>query len=128
MANYTTLSGLFTGIADAIRSKTGDTAKIIAADFPTKIANISTGFPNGTEWTYIDRTAYVICPNKFYNANGIWVAASSNGLYYSTNGMTWTQSNGNVTGSFDTVYNANGIWVTGGSTAGLYYSVSWQPT
>lgn len=38
-----TLTDLFTNIANAIRSKTGDTATIIASDFPTAISNISTG-------------------------------------------------------------------------------------
>lgn len=34
---YATLSALFTDIADAIREKTGDTALIIADDFPDVI-------------------------------------------------------------------------------------------
>lgn len=34
---YTTLSDLFTAIADAIRAKTGETSQIIADDFPTAI-------------------------------------------------------------------------------------------
>lgn len=44
MANtYTTLTSLFTAIANAIRSKTGSTAKIVADDFPDAIAGIQTG-------------------------------------------------------------------------------------
>ena len=63
-----------------------------------------------------------IAYNTVYNANGIWVAGSnSTGLYYSTDGKTWTQSN-ITSGRFTTVYNANGIWVAGGSNTGLYYS------
>lgn len=34
---YSTLSALFTDIADAIREKTGETASIIADDFPDMI-------------------------------------------------------------------------------------------
>ena len=42
MANtHATLSSLFSAIANAIRSKTGSTAKIIADDFPDAIAGIS---------------------------------------------------------------------------------------
>ena len=46
MANFhTTLSALFSAIADAIRSKTGSTEQIVADDFPTAIDSISTGTP-----------------------------------------------------------------------------------
>lgn len=38
----TTLTGLFTDIADAIREKTGSTASIVAENFPTEIAAIDT--------------------------------------------------------------------------------------
>ncbi len=40
---HTTLSSLFSDIADAIRAKTGGSAQIIAHNFPTEIANIPTG-------------------------------------------------------------------------------------
>lgn len=44
MANkHSTLTGLFTGIADAIRSKTGGTGAIVADKFPEAIAGISVG-------------------------------------------------------------------------------------
>ena len=38
---HETLSSLFTDIADAIRSKTGGSAVIIADNFPTAISNIN---------------------------------------------------------------------------------------
>lgn len=42
MANtYATLGSLFTGIADAIRTKTGGTDAIVADDFPDAIINIT---------------------------------------------------------------------------------------
>ena len=45
MANtHTTLSSLFTAIANAIRAKTGSTATIVADDFPEAITSIQTGF------------------------------------------------------------------------------------
>ena len=43
MAEYTALAPLFTDIANAIRSKTGETGAITANIFPTKISSISVG-------------------------------------------------------------------------------------
>lgn len=44
MANtHSSLSDLFTAIANAIRAKTGEKEQIIADNFPTKISNIQTG-------------------------------------------------------------------------------------
>lgn len=43
MAKHTTLASLFTDIAAAIRAKTGKTDKLVADDFPTAIASITTG-------------------------------------------------------------------------------------
>lgn len=43
MAEYTALAPLFTDIANAIRSKTGETGQITANLFPAKINMISTG-------------------------------------------------------------------------------------
>ena len=42
MANYTKLTDLFTGIANAIRSKTGNSSAIVADNFPTAISGITT--------------------------------------------------------------------------------------
>lgn len=41
MATYTTLSALFTAIADAIRAKTGSAEEIVADNFPTAIAALN---------------------------------------------------------------------------------------
>lgn len=50
MAKYTTLTSLFTAIANSIRSKTGGSGKIVADDFPSMIDGISTGIkPTGTK-------------------------------------------------------------------------------
>lgn len=51
MAKYTTLTSLFTAIADAIRGKTGGTEAIVADDFPSVIDSIPTGgiTPTGTK-------------------------------------------------------------------------------
>ena len=42
MAEYTALAPLFTDIANAIRSKTGETGQITANSFPSSITNIKT--------------------------------------------------------------------------------------
>lgn len=43
MATYNTLTSLLTAIANAIRSKTGETGQINAQNFPSEIASISAG-------------------------------------------------------------------------------------
>lgn len=43
MATHNTLTALFDDIADAIREKTGDTAAIVADDFPAEVRAIVTG-------------------------------------------------------------------------------------
>ena len=40
---HSTLTSLFSDIADAIRAKTGSQATIVADDFPTAISNIPSG-------------------------------------------------------------------------------------
>ena len=50
MATYNTLTGLLSAIANAIRSKTGETGVINAQDFPSKIEGISTT-PNSQKVT-----------------------------------------------------------------------------
>ena len=64
--------------------------------------------------------------NAIYYADGIWVAGSfnnNNGLYYSTDGKSWTQSNV-TSGTFYSVYYDNGLWVAGSYYYGLYYSTN----
>ena len=80
---------------------------------------------------YIERSIAIKDANNPLStiSSNLWVAgagASGNGLYYSTDGKTWTQSN-ITSGYFKCAYNANGIWVVGSSDKGLYYSVTWEP-
>ena len=51
MAKYTTLTGLFTAIANSLRGKTGGSGAIAADDFPSVIDSLSTGgiTPTGTK-------------------------------------------------------------------------------
>ena len=56
MATHTTLSSLFTAIADAIRAKKGTTDKIVADNFPTEIANL----PSGSSYTKVGETTLTV--------------------------------------------------------------------
>lgn len=78
----------------------------------TKVNNLpeassGAGFPNGTEWTQSNLVG--VNADNVINANGIWVAGTDNGLYYSIDGKTWTQSN--ITSNVNTLGNAMGLWV-----------------
>lgn len=112
---YNTLSELFSGIADAIRNKTGGTEKIVADDFPEKIAGIESakvanGIINpGKRTTTIEITGigfkpkelYIFAPSFGYDdysiMSGIWKEDGTtfgNGhgddnsiIYYSLNGV-----------------------------------------
>ena len=70
-------------------------------------------------------------------ANGLWVAASAqDGLYYSSDGKSWTKGN-NVyaDATFSCIYYANGVWVAFSDVQGyknsLVYSIdgkNWTKT
>lgn len=81
MAKYTTLSALFTAIANSIRSKTGGSGKIVADDFPDMIGRISTGItPTGTKTitangthdvtNYASAAVNVPVPDGYYKPSG----------------------------------------------------------
>lgn len=106
----------YKNIADAIRAKNGTATKYMPSDMSAAIESIKTPSA-GTVWAYSNLNG----ANKIYYANGIWVAVTDNGIYYSTDGMNWEQSN-ITTGRFYLAYNANGIWVAGSEDNGLYYS------
>ena len=58
MATYNTLTSLLTAIANAIRSKTGETGQINAQNFPSKIKGISTTPKTQTVSQVIQLEAY----------------------------------------------------------------------
>lgn len=60
---YTTLTGLLKGIADALRAKIGTTAQINAQDFPSNIAGIPKAAGNAS-------TSDVLSGVTFSNKNG----------------------------------------------------------
>ena len=92
MAVHTTLSSLFTAIADAIRAKTGGTDAIVADAFPESIMGISTGIapasfvetalPSSTTWRSV----------TYGNGKFVAVASDSDKAVYSTDGINWTET------------------------------------
>ena len=119
MAEYLIQDTTLTAIADAVRSKTGSTASLSPSEIATEIGNIKTGFPNGTEWTQSNINT-AMCHVAY--GDGIWVACSNGtGLYYSTDGMTWAQSN-ITSGIFYYSKYGNGTWVASSDSTGIYYS------
>ena len=68
---YTTLTGLLKGIADALRAKKGTTAQINAQNFPSEIASISTSstivekFYKAVYQTSAEQYATVTIPEDF---------------------------------------------------------------
>ena len=51
MAEYLIQDSTLSDIANAIRSKTGKGEFMTPLTMPSEIEGISTGYPNGTEWT-----------------------------------------------------------------------------
>ena len=96
MAKHTDLSSLFKDVADAIRSKTGKTDKIVADDFPEVIGSISTGHPNGTKWTKSNFSSSEFIEEVYYFSNK-WIVQTTTKLYYSTDLQTWNEVNFNPT-------------------------------
>ena len=83
------------------------------------------GWALGKSWTRgtgYDTSVY----NTVYYGNGIWVAGSNaHGLWWSTDGKSWTQETGDDILTVQTIYTvhyANGIWVAGSSGYGLWWS------
>ena len=83
------------------------------------------GFPNGTEWTLGEAPEFGY--NKVTYGDGLWVAGShtenKHGLWYSSDGKTWTQSN-ITSNAYSVIVRANGLWVSTNSSynPGLLYS------
>lgn len=75
MATHTTLSSLFTAIADAIRAKKGTTAKIVADNFPTEIASIS-----GSSYTKLGETTLTVNTTSTSAASAGYIALGASSV------------------------------------------------
>ena len=68
--------------------------------------------------------------DSIHYANGMWVASTSDGIYYSTDMNYWSQSNITYT-RFDIIDNIDGLWIAYSQydSNGIYYSTDgmyWQ--
>jgi hypothetical protein len=136
MANYTTLSALFTDVANAIRAKTGGSENIVADNFPTEILAIPSGSStiNGKLFdcgsftlTSAVTSAYTISHSlgSTPSAAFLWVTNPS----YATRGIVGkyradTSSESN-SASLTAV---NGAFSTGAGTTGSRFRLGWSDT
>lgn len=96
-ATYSTLTALFSAIADAIRARTGGSAAIPAQSFPTAIANI----PGGSSPAL---TPYAANLNTGYLNSGTWfyygaAATLASDVYRATAGHTYLLGLGSTVGN-----------------------------
>ena len=107
MANtHTSLSSLFTDIADAIREKTGDTETIVADDFPDVIRErLQVAHPK----PYLTFRS----PNSFTLAVGDATKHWDGTLEYSTDTFTWSTWDGTTTLSSATTGSKNALYLRG---------------
>ena len=87
---YSTLAALFTDIADAIREKIGDTASIVADDFPNVIRERLQVIPPKPYLTFSSPSSFTL---KVNDTRKRWDGT----LEYSTDTSTWSIWNGTTT-------------------------------
>lgn len=88
--SYTTVNGLLTGVADAIRAKDGTSAAIATQDMPAKIAAIPTGTPPKslpTDWPDIHAIVEADVQTG-YTYKAIVLLPSYDGIYIYQDGVT----------------------------------------
>ena len=91
MANkHASLDALFTDIADAIREKTGDTATIVADDFPDAIRERLQAAPPPAYLTFRSPNSFTLAVN---DTTKHWTGT----LEYSTDTTTWSTWDGTTT-------------------------------
>lgn len=138
MSNYMIQGETLTGIADAIRTKTGSTEEIAVSEMAGKIEGLSTGFPNGTEWVeaeYNSSTPFDTSSRGFVYGNGVWVGGKyDDSLTYSVDGKSWFPVTGiekDSSGSIETLAYGSGVFILSGISGGVWLSydgINWKPT
>ena len=103
---YSTLSALFTDIADAIREKTGDTATIVADDFPDVIREKLQAAPPPAYLTFRSPNSFTL---KVNDTTKHWDGT----LEYSTDASTWSTWDGTTTLSSATNGSDNVLYLRG---------------
>ena len=107
MANkHASLDALFTDIADAIREKTGDTASIVADDFPDVIRDSLQIAPPKPYLTFRSPSSFTLAVN---DATKHWDGT----LEYSTDTSTWSAWDGTTTLSSSTSGNKDVLYLRG---------------
>ena len=115
---YSTLTALFTDIADAIREKTGDAATIIADDFPDVIRERFRVISPPATSAYLTFSSPSSFTLKVNNASKNWDGT----LEYSTDASTWSTWDGTTTLSSATSGSNNVLYLrgTGNTKIGFY--------
>ena len=103
---YSTLSALFTDIADAIREKTGDIATIVADDFPDVIRERLQVIPPKPYLTFKSPNSFTL---KVNDATKHWNGT----LEYSTDTFSWSTWDGTTTLSSATSGSDNVLYLRG---------------
>ena len=107
MANkHVNLDALFADIADAIREKTGDTASIIADDFPDAIRERLQAISTIPYLTFSSPSSFTLAVK---DATKHWDGT----LEYSTNTSTWSTWDGTTTLSSATSGSDNVLYLRG---------------
>lgn len=120
------------GILDRIREKTGKADLMTSGEVANEIANITTGFPNGTKWTQSNLTSSAAI---VHYSNGFWYCTSYNGigLYYSLDGKEWIATN-IKSGFYTSIEYNNRVWIGAWYRSSSSYSIirsidgiNWEP-
>lgn len=131
MSAYFIQKETLASIGDAIREKTGETALISPVDMPEIIEDITTGLPNGTEWTCASLDIAYNGNALIYYCNGMWFASSTSSvsdLVYSKDGINWQYTNLMNKGITSIKY-INGLFFAGTTDSGLLCSsdgITWE--
>jgi len=117
---YLTGTQTIKGDANLIPANIAEGISIFGVEGTMK-AGGGSSFPNGAEWTELT-VPFRSC-NDINYARGIWTSATFTGVWYSTDGFTWTQSNliESMNGH-GAIHSANGLWVAITDGNNVYHS------